>query len=390
MDLQTYKASWSRAGGWIAAGFLLLAGAAGAQPPCGTPPCGGPPVPPTAVITVDCDAGDSVQDALTTPAAELTVEIRGICDEDVVVARDDVVLSGRSPALDGLRGVSPSPDFPNAVLRIVASERVRVENLSIADGFRNGIQINENSTQVTIDGCEVTGTGRDGIQATGDSSPIAILDTIVTDHVRSAVAGFDADFVECVRCTLDGDSFGLLSVVGARLIVRDSTVAGGSFAALAGDGGATISITDTVLASDVWGPAAVDTGQVFVAGGSYSGSLLAERNGFLGLSGTTHTANARGFNFLGTSASASVSASTVLGFTIVEDFAAFTLRDGSTLDGDLICPLAGDAYCDDAAVQVTGGSSCEHCVAALAAPAIGKRTRSTTRPTAPILPLLVP
>lgn len=67
-----------------------------------------------------------------------------------------------------------------------------------------------------------------------------------------------------------------------------------------------------------------------------------------------------------------------------------TLRDGSVLDGDLVCPLAGDAYCDDATVQVTGNAVCEHCstpAAPLSAAAvIGTRdAHRFPRPTVPVI-----
>jgi len=192
--------------------------------------------------------------------------------------------------------VSPDPGNLNAVLRITSSERVRMENLSIADGARNGIQGDDASVLVDIVGCEVTNTGRDGIQASSGSSVVRVTDSTVTGHGRSALAAFNADFLECVRCDLRTDAFNLLGV-------------------------------DSVL---------------------------------------------------------SAVGSSILGYTVVEEFSELVLRDGSSLDGDLACQLGGDAWCGDASVDVTGTASCGHCATLAPAAAASVIRRATTRCLAPV------
>lgn len=371
---------------------LLASGPAEAQPPCGSPPCGGAPVPAMATVTVDCAAGESVQQALETPAVELTVEIRGICHEDVVVERDDVTLSGRSPALDGLRGVSPDPRSLNAVLRITSSERVRVENLSIADGARNGIQVDHSSVLVDIVGCEITDTGRDGIQASLGATSVRVTDSTVTDHGRSALAAFNADFLECVRCDLRTDAFTVLSVVGSRVIVTDSTVEGGIFAVNAAEGGALVALNNSTVVSDAWSMGA-QAGEVLVsAGTTFEGSMLAFNQGLITLNGAVQTANAQGFNVVEVDSMLSAVGSSIRGFTLVKELSGLALRDGSSLNGDLVCELAGDAWCADASVDVTGTASCEHCAtpAPAAAASVIRRGPAPAGPTLPAIPVFEP
>jgi hypothetical protein len=45
-------------------------------------------------IRVDCNRGDSINQALADKADGLIIEVQGTCQEDVVVARDDVTLLG--------------------------------------------------------------------------------------------------------------------------------------------------------------------------------------------------------------------------------------------------------------------------------------------------------
>lgn len=370
--------------------------ATAAGPPCGSPPCAAPPVPAAATVTVDCDQGDSVQDALATPAGQLTVQIRGICQEDVAVERDDVVLSGRDPALDGLRGAATALGYPanvsHAVLRISGAERVRVENLSIADGVRNGIQVEDTSQAVDVVGCEITGMARDGLQATFDSTLVRIEDSTLTGHARAALSAFGADLVECVRCVLDGDEEGVLSVGSSRVVVTDSTVDSGQFAVIAAEGGALVSGTDSTFRSAAWAFGA-QAGRVGLSGGAFEGSVLAQAQGLVTLNGASHDANLQGFNVIDSHSAVRAVGSTLQGFTIVEDFSEVVLRDGSALDGDLVCQLGGDGWCADPVADVTGSANCGQCTTPAAAPATAaSRTGGSRadRPRAPELTGFVP
>ena len=111
--------------------------------------CGSCPLP-SATVGVDCSTGESINTALATSAEELTVEISGICTEEVIVDRGKVTLrgvnlDGDGNPLDGIQGtgidLSEPPSFGN-VLLIQEAELVTVENLRVTNGTRNGISIN--------------------------------------------------------------------------------------------------------------------------------------------------------------------------------------------------------------------------------------------------------
>jgi len=87
---------------------LVLAQApAGQGPPAGTP--GNVPLPDSVEVLVDCDNGDSINDALQTPAVHLTVRIKGFCVENVLISHlSSITLVGDSGdrTQDGIEGTA--------------------------------------------------------------------------------------------------------------------------------------------------------------------------------------------------------------------------------------------------------------------------------------------
>ena len=143
----------------------------------------GPPPPPTATVVVDCDKPipDSINEALTTPAVELTVEIRGICDEFVKVTRSNVILRGATqPAPDAL--ISPLPDgihftgslpIPNALF-VRDTFSVTIENLSLTSRT-GGLSVGD-SFSILVSNCRLENSGFAGAFV-GDSR-VTMVDTL--------------------------------------------------------------------------------------------------------------------------------------------------------------------------------------------------------------------
>jgi hypothetical protein len=90
-----------------ASSVLVLAEKPAVPGPPGNP---GPPVPESEWVVVDCDNGGNINEALQTPAEQLYVEIQGICEENVVVERENVFLLG-TPG-DGVEDGIVGPDDP--------------------------------------------------------------------------------------------------------------------------------------------------------------------------------------------------------------------------------------------------------------------------------------
>ncbi len=300
-------------------------------PPAGTGPPSGVG-PPSATVLVDCAAGDSITEALNTPADELTIEIDGFCSEDFVIQRDFVILRGKNgnPNLDGIHSATPGiiiagtglQEIGQSVVWIRGAQAIRFENLFIGEGQanRSGVAATMNSI-VTISNCRIENNLGYGVAA-GSSS----------------------------------------------LFVVDSTVRGNSsFGGLSTNGGL-LHVSDSVLLDNGGGLLSVSNGQIIMSGGSLNGAIFSLRNSGIDLGGgellgVEQTAlSGIALNLIGGDSSVhAFGGSTLQGLTLVMDFSNFVLREGSTLDGFLSCGAGGDAFCETPATDVTG-SNCSQCL----------------------------
>ena len=294
-------------------------------------PAGGPPGgPPSATVQVNCThfnpaSHDSITAALNNPAQELTIEINGICIEDIVIRRDFVTLRGKNhnANVDGIHSATPGKilggpvgqEIRESVVSVRGGVAIRFENLFIGEGQENrsGMGVSENSI-VTISNCRV------------ENNP----------------------------------DFGVGAFSGSVLFIVDSTVTGNSTFGGISAGGGLLQVTDGSLFD---GLVILDNGLFTMSGGSLDGTILSLTNSSVELGGfalpaVSHTGT---FNLIGGDSSIRVgSGSTLQGLTLVSEFSNFVLRDGSTLNGSLICSLGGDASCDVSS-NVTGSSNCGQC-----------------------------
>ena len=78
----------------------------------------------TTTVTVRCFFGQSINRAIANAPfhAPLVVRIKGFCNENVTVKRDDVTLQGTDPLTSGIRGVpevDPVKESPITILGAV-------------------------------------------------------------------------------------------------------------------------------------------------------------------------------------------------------------------------------------------------------------------------------
>ena len=95
-------------------------------------------------IQVDCSKGQSINQALRDKAEELIIQISGMCQERVVVTRDNVTLIGSDPVTDGVTG--PALDDPwvqRALVRVNDGRNVRLEKLTITASVARTLEIAE-------------------------------------------------------------------------------------------------------------------------------------------------------------------------------------------------------------------------------------------------------
>lgn len=107
-------------------------------------------------VQVDCAMGQTISQALQSLSTPLTIVVKGICNENVVVARDAVTLQA-DPAVGGTVN---GPD-PFLATITVAGQDVVIDGLQVTGG-RNGIE-GVGAIRLTIQNCLVQNTGRNGI-----------------------------------------------------------------------------------------------------------------------------------------------------------------------------------------------------------------------------------
>jgi len=310
----------------------------------------------TKTIQVDCAKGQTINKALRVPAEELIIEISGICEEDVEINRENVILRGSDPALDGISGTATGYVPGIAVLTVRNVVRFRVENLAVLDGVGSGMRFSSTLAAEVVN-CRVEGNAVAGIQA--PHGQVFVTDTTVTGSAWG-VMGFDSTYLECVRCTVTGNNFmGVGAYSDARVQVSDSEISSpiGLYSAEASQ----LWVDDSTVEGTSQGISVIDGGQVTISGSEVSGPISVESNGLVLFDDTDQIANSAGLNSLTVDATMELtSGSSLLGDTSIDGFSKLLVRDTSALNGNLACSAGGDAYCDRPA-NVTGTSTCGLC-----------------------------
>src|SRR5512134_1453457 len=113
-------------------------------------------------FVVDCTAGNTISAALQQGDARkpLILTIRGQCNENVSITRDDVTLRGDSQGWGVVNG--PSTTLPT--LDILA-QRVTVDSLTITGG-QDGVMIH-GALNAALTNSTIRNTGQDGVQLLG-------------------------------------------------------------------------------------------------------------------------------------------------------------------------------------------------------------------------------
>lgn len=319
--------------------------------------------PKPATSSVDCtdpdpSKHDHIADALEVVGDPLTIEIRGICHEDVLIERDNVTLIGSDPTVDGIQAVD-TENIRGSAVYVRNARFVRLENLHLSGGVWSGVRVMASDTVVEVVSCVLEDNGVQGLGAI--YSVVVIEDSIVRDNPRGVTAFGGQLF--CTRCSIESaSSFGLLAFGGADSHLTDSTVDAATYGVFI-IGASPATINGSEITSPSFALVATDGGNIDVLDSTFSGSVLAQRKSLLTLTDSEQTANPVSFNSLELDSTLQMDGdSTLVGPTFLNRFATTVITDTSTLDGDLHCASGSDAYCDDPLTQVTGVSSCGLCM----------------------------
>lgn len=143
----------------IMSGGLLLVAAA-----TGTPVAADP----VKTVQVDCSKGERIARALEEgdERKPMLVAVRGICNENVLIERDDVTLQGDP----GAAVVGTAPDASTIV--VDGARRVAILNLTVSGGGRHGVSAFRGAT-VDLGGCRLEHNAQFGVAASFGAVVIA-------------------------------------------------------------------------------------------------------------------------------------------------------------------------------------------------------------------------
>ena len=119
----------------------------------------------SATVKVNCAKGESVNKALTQfeTARSLTVEISGLCVENVLVTRDRVTLRGCDPATDGIEA-EVNDDRADVAVWVRGAQLVTLERLKLTGGFSGLLATNVTLANLRLVNCRLEGNNAYGAQ----------------------------------------------------------------------------------------------------------------------------------------------------------------------------------------------------------------------------------
>jgi hypothetical protein len=310
---------------------------------------------PSKTITVDCSKNQSINAALDDKSDSLIVEVRGICTEDVQIRRDNVVLRGNDPTLDGIDGAATVNAVGYGALLVRDSRQVKIENLLVTGSVRNGIAAN-NSTGLEVINCRLVGNANYGFA--GTSGTTSISDTTIDG--TNGFGGFEGGLITCTNCTITVTSLGIISAGGSRVAASGSDI------------DAFYSVVSTQAGS-----------QVTILNSTVSGSLDVEDKSLVKLANVTQTSNPD-LNYVLVGSTLSVTGtSSLTGDTTIEKFSNFSMAGPSTHTGTAECASGSDMYCSNPANAGTV-INCNSCIGSmLSAPLDALRSSAKNRPPQP-------
>jgi hypothetical protein len=272
-------------------------------------------------VRVDCFKGKSINKALKKHKNdELIIELDGICDEDVLVQRDNVTLRGinldsEGEPEDGIRAVSTDPDAPpnfGATLFIRDALNVTVENLILTGAALAGLKILDS----------------------GSGGPLPIV-------VRN--------------CRLENNTDVGLALTRANAVFEDTVFTGNG-------------VGPTVMTKSVFGCANCSIVGPLLGGSSIltvihstlKGRFQVNSKARITLTNTEQSENPSFNGVFGDSQLNITEGTIVHGRTLFTAFSTGVLGQGTTHDGNLMCVSGSDVVCPRATIN--GTSNCLQCL----------------------------
>lgn len=321
---------------------------------------------------VNCNAGQSLQAAVTASVAPAEITVSGICLENVLIRDKDVSLRGlQSASFDGIR--SPVPGVPALIVRgsVIAS----ITGLSFSNNQGPGALIGD-SANMTLANCRFENNAGSGLRIESGAFVLA-SDSTFTANGGPAARTADAQFF-CIACDVSAVGPAVVALRGSVVSLLDSVVTGVQ-GLVAQDRGSAVDV-DCVTFNTPH-PCSMNVSQIAALGvaggtasligaGEFSGQIVADDRGTVRLDGSVQIATTPGgapnmADALGEIIVAPLSnppAQSLLRGAEAAHFARVLLTGDSILKGSIRCSGAADAFLDPMVTSVSGSTvtGCEH------------------------------
>ena len=329
----------------------------------------------SATVAVDCTKNESINEALTKyPAVRnLTIQISGMCHENVVITRDYVTLHGSDPANDGVQA-EVSDEISDATVWVRGAELVTLENLKLTGGFSGLLASNTGLTNLRLVNCRLENNIAYGAQI--ENALVQADDTSISFNGNINAGVFAGSRLQCTNCTLaDPGNTGPLGVranalvfTANRLLLNNCTLTNGGITS----DDSLVLMTDSTITGFApggntifaFGSSAVSLTRVQVNGAMNFGQGANVQ--LLGVTQTTSLTNVSddsAYVRIGDASPASGGPpsipSTLKGF-VFRNFAKATLLQSSHITGNFNCSQGADAFCTTPA-NISGTSNCGQC-----------------------------
>lgn len=242
-------------------------------------------------VTVDCSRGQKIANALRQGdfRKPLVVVVRGTCNENVSVTRDDVTLRGAP-------GTEPTVNGPDARTDtiVISKDTVSIEDLTVTGGF-NGIRL-QGPFQAAVRRVLVRNTANNGILLrAGD---MELVDTTVENAGASGLVLGRAASIRVVNSHFRYSHFmGIYAQNNSTLTINGGTVSDNEGHGISVDYGSDGTISNVEIFNNFTG-IMVSTGHATADGGNNvhhnrQHGVVAQAGAVLGLNGSKVTQNAQ-------------------------------------------------------------------------------------------------
>jgi len=271
-------------------------------------------------VIVDCEKGDSINEALEEKADELVIEIVGTCQEDVVIERNNVTLRGAGSGatvvaasstaiyldrvsrvslenLSAQGGIEGPGDIGGAGVAVVLSTGVSVSDLVVELGQSKGMIVA--GSEVIISDSDFRDNNGYGLQ--GNASKLFFLGGEVElsgNSYEGLLLSFQSSLISVasVRANGNGDGGIMLGENSSASLIGPVEVTGNDVAGIGAESGSVLGLSDVEAYGNENGLVAMTGGQIHIAedGGAYVHDntltgLTAVDDGFFEFTGTVES-----------------------------------------------------------------------------------------------------